>query len=201
MSTQFPYPGATTLGIRSKDAVALASEKRLSYGYFVMSKSAKKVFQITPKIGAACAGFVADMQMLIRDATAAINLYKIENRIEPKVRTVAKILSNYLFSSRFFPYLMESIVGGFDEDGSHIIVLDPLGSMIEDDYAVVGSGAEIAIGVVESEYRENMTPKELYDLSIKAIKASMARDAASGNGIDILIFTEKGLMVNETINL
>jgi proteasome beta subunit len=201
LSTQFPYPGATTLGIRSKDAVALASEKRLSYGYFVISKSAKKVFQITPKIGAACAGFVADMQMLIRDATAAINLYKIENRIEPKVRTVAKILSNYLFSSRFFPYLMESIVGGFDEDGSHIIVLDPLGSMIEDDYAVVGSGAEIAIGVVESEYRENMTPKELYDLSIKAIKASMARDAASGNGIDILIFTEKGLMVNETINL
>lgn len=201
MSTQFPYPGATTLGIRSKNAVALASEKRLSYGYFVMSKSVRKVFQITPKIGAACAGLVADMQMLIRDATAVINLYRIENRIEPRVQTVAKVLSNYLFSSRFFPYLTESVVGGFDESGAHIIVLDPLGSMIEDDYAVVGSGAEIAIGVVESDYREDMTPKELYDLSIKAIKASIARDAASGNGIDVLIFTEKGLMVNETINL
>ncbi|MEM1666368.1 MAG: proteasome subunit beta [Nitrososphaerota archaeon] len=201
MSIQFPYPGATTLGIRSKSAVALASEKRLSYGYFVISKSVRKVFQITPKIGAACAGFVADMQMLIRDATAAVNLYRIENRIEPRVQTVAKVLSTYLFSSRFFPYLTESVIGGFDEDGSHIIVLDPLGSMIEDDYAVVGSGAEIAIGVVESEYRQDMTPKELYDLSIKAIKASIARDAASGNGIDILIFTEKGLMINETINL
>jgi len=201
LSTQFPYPGATTLGIRSKNAVALASEKRLSYGYFVMSKSVRKVFQITPKIGAACAGFVADMQMLIRDATAVINLYRIENRIEPRVQTVAKVLSNYLFSSRFFPYLTESVVGGFDESGAHVIVLDPLGSMIEDDYAVVGSGAEIAIGVIESDYREDMTPKELYDLSIKAIKASIARDAASGNGIDVLIFTEKGLMVNETINL
>ncbi len=201
MNIQFPYPGATTLGIRSKSAVALASEKRLSYGYFVISKSARKVFQITPKIGAACAGFVADMQMLIRDATAAINLYRLENRIEPRVQTVAKVLSNYLFSSRFFPYLTESVVGGFDEDGAHIIVLDPLGSMIEDDYAVIGSGAEIAIGVVESEYKQDMTPKELYDLSIKAIKASIARDAASGNGIDILIFTEKGLMVNETISL
>ncbi|MCS7135954.1 MAG: proteasome subunit beta [Nitrososphaerota archaeon] len=198
---QFPYPGATTLGIRSKSAVALASEKRLSYGYFVVSKSVRKVFQITPKIGAACAGFVADMQMLIRDATAAVNLYRIENRIEPRVQTVAKVLSNYLFSSRFFPYLTESLVGGFDEDGTHIIVLDPLGSMIEDDYAVIGSGAEIAIGVVESEYRKDMTPKELYDLSVKAIKVSIARDAASGNGIDILIFTEKGLTVNETINL
>ncbi|MEM3066652.1 MAG: proteasome subunit beta [Nitrososphaerota archaeon] len=201
MSAQFPYPGATTLGIRSKSAVALASEKRLSYGYFVMSKSVRKVFQITPKIGAACAGFVADMQMLIRDATAVINLYRIENRTEPKVQTVAKVLSNYLFSSRFFPYLTESVVGGFDESGAHVIVLDPLGSMIEDDYAVVGSGAEIAIGIVESDYREDMTPKELYDLSIKAIKASIARDAASGNGIDVLIFTEKGLTINETINL
>ncbi|MEM2910108.1 MAG: proteasome subunit beta [Nitrososphaerota archaeon] len=189
------------MGIRSKSAVALASEKRLSYGYFVMSKSVRKVFQITPKIGAACAGFVADMQMLIRDATAVINLYRIENRTEPKVQTVAKVLSNYLFSSRFFPYLTESVVGGFDESGAHVIVLDPLGSMIEDDYAVVGSGAEIAIGIVESDYREDMTPKELYDLSIKAIKASIARDAASGNGIDVLIFTEKGLTINETINL
>lgn len=201
MSYQFPYPGATTLGIRSKEAVALASEKRLSYGYFVFSKSVRKVFQITPKIGAACAGFVADMQTLIRDATAVINLYRIENRSEPMVRTVAKVLSNYLFSSRFFPYLTETIVGGFDDEGPHVIVLDPLGSMIEDDYAVVGSGAEIAIGIVETEYRPDMTPKELYNLSVKAIKASISRDTASGNGIDVLVFTKDGLAINETINL
>jgi len=117
------------------------------------------------------------------------------------VRTVAKVLSNYLFSSRFVPYLTETIVGGFDDTGAHIIVLDPLGSMIEDDYAVVGSGAEIAIGVIESNYKSNLKPEELRELAIKAVKASISRDAASGNGIDLLLFTKEGLKINETITL
>lgn len=199
MAQRFPYPGATTIGVRTSSTVVLASEKRLTYGHFVMSKNVRKVFQLTPKIGAACAGFVGDMQVLIRDAQAEINLYKYIYRKEPLVRSVAKVLSNYLFSSRFMPYLAETIVGGFDRSGSHIIVLDPLGSMIEDDYAVVGSGAEIAIGIIESEYRSDLSPEQVRDLAVKAIKAAVSRDAASGNGIDLLLFTPGGIKVNETI--
>lgn len=201
MAFQYPYPGATTIGIKGKDAIVLAAEKRLTYGYFVVSKTVRKVFQITSKIGAACAGFVGDMQNLIRDAQAEINLYRFTYQREPEVRTVAKVLSNYLFSSRFFPYLAETIVGGFDETGGHIIVLDPLGSMIEDDYAVVGSGAEIAIGIIETSYKAEMNIDELRELATKAIKASIARDAASGNGIDILIITNNGVKTLETITL
>ncbi|MEM2209964.1 MAG: proteasome subunit beta, partial [Nitrososphaerota archaeon] len=52
MTTQYPYPGATTVGLKGDNCVVLASEKRVSYGYFVISKEAKKVFQITDKIGA-----------------------------------------------------------------------------------------------------------------------------------------------------
>ncbi|MEM2819537.1 MAG: proteasome subunit beta, partial [Nitrososphaerota archaeon] len=177
------------------------AEKRLTYGYFVVSKTVRKVFQITSKIGAACAGFIGDMQNLIRDAQAEINLYRFMYQREPEVRTVAKVLSNYLFSSRFFPYLAETIVGGFDETGGHILVLDPLGSIIEDDYAVVGSGAEIAIGVIETSYKPEMNTDELRELAAKAIRASIARDAASGNGIDILIITNDGVKALETVTL
>ena len=73
--------------------------------------------------------------------------------------------------------------------------------MIEDDYAVIGSGAEIAIGVIESSYKPDLSLEELKELAIKAVKASIARDAASGNGIDILLFTQEGLKVNESIPL
>jgi len=201
MAQRFPYPGATTVGVKTPSAVVLASEKRLTYGYFVMSKNVRKVFQLTSKIGAACAGFVGDMQVLIRDAQAEINLYKYIYRRDPQVRSVAKILSNYLFSSRFMPYLAETIVGGFDTSGSHIIVLDPLGSMIEDDYAVVGSGAEIAIGIIESDYKPDLPPEQVKDLAVKAVKAAIARDAASGNGIDVLLFTQEGLKLNETLTV
>ncbi|GBC68702.1 hypothetical protein HRbin01_00386 [archaeon HR01] len=201
MSSQLLYPGATVVGIRGKDCVALASEKRFAYGYFVMSKQARKVFKITDRIGAACAGVVADMQNLIRETTAIVNLYRLENRLEPNVKTVAKLLSWQLFNSRWFPHLMETIVGGFDSQGPHVVVLDPLGSMIEDDYAVVGTGAEVAVGVIENSYQRDMGPQEVYELAVRAVKASISRDAGSGNGIDILLYTSQGLKADDTIQL
>ncbi len=201
MSQPIFLPGATTVGIAGKDSVVLASEKRFAYGYFVLSKSARKVFPVSKKIGAACAGVVADMQNLVKEATAIVNLYRIENRTEPSVQTVAKLLSWQLFSSRFFPYFTETIVGGLDDKGTHVIVLDPLGSIIEDDYAVVGTGAEIAVGVIENEYKKDMTSEELYNLAVKAIRSSIARDAGSGNGIDILLYTNEGLKINETLTV
>ncbi|MEM4280634.1 MAG: hypothetical protein QW470_01840 [Candidatus Caldarchaeum sp.] len=201
MAAPLYYPGATTVGIRGRDCVAIAAEKRFAYGYFVMSKQARKVFKITNYVGAACAGVVADMQNLIKEVTAVANLYKLEQNIEPNVRTVAKILSWNLFGNRFFPYFMETIVGGVDREGPHVIVLDPLGSMIEDDYAVVGTGAEIAVGVIENLYKRDMGPAEVYELAAKSIKASISRDAGSGNGIDILLYTSNGLKADDTISL
>jgi len=199
MSQQIYLPGATTVGIVGKDCVALASEKRFAYGYFVLSKAARKVFPISKKIGAACAGIVGDMQNLIKETTAMVNLYRIENGREPAVQTVAKLLSWNLFSSRFFPYFTETIVGGLDDKGPHVIVLDPLGSMIEDDYAVVGTGAEIAVGVIENEYSRNLSSDEVYNLAVKAVRSSISRDAGSGNGVDILLYTNDGLVKYETL--
>ena len=63
-------PGATTLGVVCSNGVILASEKRVSYGYLVVSRVGKKVLKITNRIGAACAGLVSDMQVLIRDVEA-----------------------------------------------------------------------------------------------------------------------------------
>ncbi len=192
-------PGATTVGIKGVDGVALASEKRLSYGTFVVSKNAQKVFQITKNTGAACAGLVSDMQGLIREAKALVNLYIIEQGKLPNVNTVAKVLSNYLFGSRFFPYFTETIVGGVDSTGPHIYVLDPLGSLIEDDYTAVGSGAEIAAGVLETSFRAGMSLNDISDLALKAVKAGVTRDSASGNGIDILVIGRSGVVKMETI--
>lgn len=192
-------PGATTVGIKGVEGVVLASEKRLSYGNFVVSKNAQKVFQLTKNTGAACAGLVSDMQGLIREAKALINLYIIEHGKLPSVNTVAKVVSNYLFGSRFFPYFTETIVGGVDSTGAHIYVLDPLGSMIEDDYTAVGSGAEIAAGVLETWFKPSASLDEISELAVKAVKAGATRDAASGNGIDLLVIGRSGIVRMETL--
>lgn len=183
-------PGATTVGLVYKDGVILASERRVSYGYFVMSKSGKKVFKITDTIGAACAGLVGDMQILTKEVSAFLSLYSYERDRRAGVRTTAKLMGNLLFDRRLFPYLAQTIVGGMDESGPSVYVLDPIGSVIEDKYATVGSGAEIAIGVLENEYKPGMTVEEARKLVVKAVRAALARDIGSGDGIDMLVISE-----------
>jgi len=72
-------------------------------------------------------------------------------------------------------------------------VLDVLGSLIPDKYAAVGSGTEIAIGILEEGYKEGMKLKEVKELVTRAIKAAISRDVMSGDGIDFLIITQEGV--------
>ncbi|MEM2320851.1 MAG: archaeal proteasome endopeptidase complex subunit beta [Candidatus Bathyarchaeia archaeon] len=192
MAHYLTIPGATTVGIVCSSGVILASEKRVSYGNFVLSRSAKKVFKISDHIGAACAGLVSDMQILIREVGVYANLFKLETGRPISIKAAAKVISSLLFSSRLLPYITETIVGGVDDEGPSLYVLDLLGSVIPDKYAAVGSGAEIAIGVLESEYKEGMSIEEGKNLVIKAIKSAISRDAMSGDGIDLLIITKNG---------
>jgi proteasome beta subunit len=187
-------PGATTVGVVCKDGVILAAERRVTYGYFVMSKTGKKVFKLTDHIGAACAGIVADMQILTREVSAYLNIYACEREQSVRVRTAAKLMGSMLFEHRYFPYLAQTIVAGVDETGSKLFVLDPLGSVIEDKFTAVGSGSEIAMGLLESDFKEGMSIEDAKGLVRKAVKSASARDIGSGEGLDMLIITNSGIL-------
>jgi proteasome beta subunit len=186
-------PGATTIGVVCQNGLILASEKRVAYGYLVVSKGGKKVFKITDRIGAACAGLVADMQILAREIEAQANLFSMDVGRPISVRAAAKLMANVLFNRRYAPLITQTIVAGLDEEGPSLYVLDVLGSLIPDKYAVVGSGTELAIGVLEEGYKEEMTLKDAKELVTRAIKSAISRDVMSGDGIDFLIITKDGI--------
>ncbi len=186
-------PGATTVGVIFKEGVILASEKRVSYGYLIVSKTGKKVFKLTDHIGAACAGLVSDMQVLIREVEAYANLFNLDVGRPISVRSAAKFMSSLLFNRRLAPLITQTIVGGVDKEGPSIYSLDPLGSVLPDKYTVVGSGTEIAMGVVEEGYKDNMEMDEAKGLVMRAMKSAVSRDIMSGDGIDFLIITKDGI--------
>ena len=186
-------PGATTIGVVCTDGVILASEKRVAYGNLIVSKGGKKVFKITDQIGAACAGLVSDMQILAREVEAQANLFSMDVGRRISVKSAAKLMANILFNRRYAPLITQTIVGGLDEEGPSLYVLDVLGSVIPDKYAVVGSGTEIAVGVLEEGYKEEMKLKEAKELVTRATKSAISRDAMSGDGIDFLIITKEGI--------
>jgi len=188
------YVGGTAVGLRVSEGVVLATDKRMSYGGFVMSRNFKKVFKVNERIGVAFTGLYGDMGGLIRFLESQARLYETERGKPMPVYAAAKLLSNLLYSYKFYPFLVEALVGGIDSDGSSkLYVLDPLGSIIEEDYAAAGSGATMAFGVLESAYRRDMSLEEAERLAINAMKAAMARDAGSGDGVDILVVSRGGV--------
>ncbi len=184
-------PGATVVGISYNDGVILAADKRVSFGNFVVNKNIKKTFSVTDHVGAACAGMVADMQVLVRQVEALAKIRKLETRRDVPPNSIAKLMSVIMFERRYFPLLTQVIVGGINEK-PEIYTLDPLGSVLPDDYAAVGTGAEGALGIMDAEFKPNMSEEAVTELASRAIRSATQRDAASGDGIDILYITRTG---------
>jgi proteasome beta subunit len=184
-------PGATVVGISYNDGVILAADKRVSFGNFVVNKNIKKTFTVTDYVGAACAGMVADMQVLVRQVEALAKIRKLETRREVPPNSIAKLMSVIMFERRYFPLLTQVIVGGINEK-PEIYTLDPLGSVLPDNYAAVGTGAEGALGIMDAEFKPNMSEEAVTELASRAIRSATQRDAASGDGIDILYVTRTG---------
>ncbi len=185
-------PGATAVGITFEGGVVFASEQRIAFGNFLVSKSTKKTFEITSQVGATCAGLVADMQILSLQIAALAKIRKMEIKREVPPNSVAKMMSNMMYERRYFPLLTQVIVGGV-VDKPVLYTLDPLGSVLPDEYAAVGTGAEMALGVLDPQFKSNMTKDEAVDLAKKAVRSASLRDSASGDGLDIMVITKDGI--------
>jgi len=190
--TAMYMPGATAVGITYDKGVVFASERRIAYGNFVVSKTTKKTFVITPYVGAACAGLVADMQILSLQVSALAKIRKMEIKRDVPPNTIAKMMSNMMYERRFFPLLTQVIVGGLVESPV-IFTLDPLGSVLPDDYAAVGTGAEMALGILDQQYKKELNEADATDLAVKSVRAAIMRDSASGDNIDVLVIDKNGI--------
>lgn len=192
MSQEIMVPGAVGVAIKCKDGVVLGNDRRATWGYTVTNKSTQKVFKITDYIGLTCYGLIGDFQILVRILRAQANLYELETGERISTKSMAKLVSNYLYSRKMMPLYTNLVIAGMDKDEPKLYTLDALGSLMEDDYGTAGTGMLLSIGILEAEYTKDITVAAGEKLVEKAIRNSMKRDAMTGNGIDILIITEKG---------
>jgi proteasome beta subunit len=188
-----PFFGAATVGITFNNGVVIGAEKRVLWGYTVVSKTGKKVFPITDNIIVGSAGVSGDYQMLSSFLTAESSLFELENRRPITVSAAAQLLSNILFSRKYMPYLTQTLIGGIDQNGPHLFSLDLSGSLIKEKFAAVGTATSLVLGVLEANYHENLSKDEAMELATKAIRSATRRDAMSGDGIDLLVVTHKGI--------
>ena len=183
--------GTTTVGLIAKDCVVLASDQRATMGFLIANKTAKKIFKVTDRIGATIAGSVADAQNIMDLLSAEAKLFEIQRGRPIRVKALTRLLSNIMFQGRGL-YMLQCLVGGFDDEGAQVYYTDYVGSVIPDKFVSTGSGSPVALGVLEAEYKDDLTKKKAIELGIRAVAAAIERDAASGNSILVSVIDKDG---------
>ncbi|MDP2908178.1 MAG: proteasome subunit beta [Nanoarchaeota archaeon] len=195
MDKEVMKTGTTTIGIVCRDGILLGADRRASAGYMVADKRAQKVIKINDEMALTIAGLVSDAQLISKIIKAQLKLIEIRKGKKSTVKQAANLLASLVYNNIRRMSMIQSIVGfllaGKDDKGFHLYNIGIDGSLSEmEDYVCDGSGMMFATGVLEANYKKNMSLDEGIKLVVQALNVAMQRDIATGNGIDILAITK-----------
>lgn len=189
--------GTTTVGIVCKDGIVLAADKRVTAGY-VANKKFHKVEIINDRMALTMCGQVSDAQLLIKLIKAELALKDIQTNRLSSMKEAANLFSGLIYSNirkmSMIPGIAAFLLAGKDESGFHLYDLGVDGSLQKvDDYTSDGSGCVFALGTLEAVYKPGLSVEEGVKTAVRAVNAALQRDIYTGNGIDVVTVTEKGV--------
>jgi len=191
--------GTTTVGIVCKDGIILAADRRATLGgRIIIEKNTEKIVSITEDIAVTTAGSVSDVQLLIKVLKAQLKLMEVRRDRKASVKEASNLLATMVYNNirkfSLIPSITGFLLGGRDDNGIYLYGLYIDGSItLFDDYTADGSGFMFAIGVLENSYKKGISINEGIKLAIQAVNAAIQRDAATGNGIDVVTITKDGV--------
>ena len=192
---QHTLHGTTTVGITCTDGVVLCADMRASAGYFIANNNTMKIQKIDNHAGMTMAGGVADAQNITDMLRYHSNIYRIEKQEYLPVKSIARLASLIFFQNRYYGFIADILVGGYDKQGPSLYNVDPFGSLDQKKYVTTGSGSPVAYGLLESEYRDGLTVEEGKIIALRAVKAAITRNIGTGDGINIATIDKQGFQL------
>ncbi len=188
------------VGIVCKDGIVLGADRRVTAGSLVMGKNYRKILMVNDYIAVAYTGGVADAQLVNKILAAEIRLLELRTHEKPLVKEVAHLLAMLVYRGIRMPSMIPSIVGtiiaGVNNDGrASLFTIEPAGGVyeVEDFDANFSSGMPYILGLLERQFKKDLTVEEGVELAKEALKSSTQRDVGSGNGIDVFTITKEGI--------
>ena len=192
--------GTTILGIVCKNGVVMASDRQSTAGNIVVNKRSDKTIKVGYYFLFSGCGLAAAIQRTKKILEAELRLKELKTKSRPTIDEAANLLAMLVYRSIRTPSMVPSIVGtliaGVNEDGSTgLYTIEPAGSVVKvkDFDANFSSGMPYILGLLEREWKKDMTIQQGIDLAIEALKSSTQRDTGSGNGIDVFTITKDGI--------
>lgn len=214
--------GTTIVGLRCAAGVVLGADTRSTGGPLVMDKDKLKIHTIASRIFCCAAGTSADCDQISRRARHELALSRLERELcgedfsfDSMKSALISILTSLESSSggRRKPSSV-MILGGIDDDGPALYIVDESKVPQRVNFAALGSGSTDAIALLENarqQWRSSSTNSALptdigenryienidIDTAINAVRqavhAGITNDLGSGSHIDICVIEKKGV--------
>ncbi|XP_037376760.1 proteasome subunit beta type-8 [Talpa occidentalis] len=193
--------GTTTLAFKFQHGVIVAVDSRATAGNYIADTRVNKVIEINPYLLGTMSGSAADCQYWERLLAKECRLYYLRNGERISVSAASKLLSNMMCQYRGMGLCMGSMICGWDKKGPGLYYVDENGTRLSGSMFSTGSGRQFAYGVMDSGYRQDLSPKEAYDLGRRAIVHATHRDSYSGGVVNMYHMKEDGWVKVESTDV
>lgn len=184
--------GTTTVGIKTSGGVVLCADMRASAGYFIANNNTMKIQRLDQHAGLTLAGGVADAQNITDILRYHANLHRLQKSTPIPIQSLARLTSLLFHQNRGYPFIADILVGGYDGNGPALFNIDMFGSVEAKLFVTTGSGSPVAYGVLEDEYRQDLSLEDAKRVALVAVKAAIVRNSGTGDGINIAVIDKDG---------
>jgi proteasome alpha subunit len=185
--------GATVIGIRAKDGVAMLADKKVLHG-LIMARSIEKVYKVDDHIGAATIGLVADGRKLVEQARLQSQSHRLTYDEPVTVRQLVHEVSSYMQIHTQYgglrPFGVTVLLAGHDDE-PRLYEIDPSGTPTEWSATAVGEGRSEVMKVLDAKYSPGMTLKKAFPLGVEALKVFL-KDKFSLKRVEVAEITKDG---------
>ena len=120
-------------------------------------------------------------------------LHELRHKRRISVAAASKILANLIYSYKGMGLSMGTMITGVTpQEGPALYYIDSDGTRMSGNLFCVGSGQTFAYGVLDAQYRYDLTDKEALELGTRSILAATHRDAFSGGYVNLYHVKEDG---------
>mmetsp|Transcript_29449 Transcript_29449/g.74683 ORF Transcript_29449/g.74683 Transcript_29449/m.74683 type:complete len:234 (-) Transcript_29449:183-884(-) len=184
--------GRPALGIKAKNGVVLATEKKVT-SPLVDETTLRKIENLSDSVGMVYAGMPPDYRVLLsrgrKQAQQYFTTYREHQPVSQLVREQAAVMQEFTQSGGVRPFGISLMIAGYDDSGPQLFQVDPSGSYFAWKASAIGKNHVNAKSFLEKRYNEDMELEDAIHTAILTLKEGF-EEAITAENIEIGVVGE-----------